>query len=1345
MDGSQEDNQIQEKTSDEAFVFRLIDFNVQDVIDEEEDEYEIITENELCTTNEPFNACRDGENDGSFEIRKNNKRFTVQVFGLDAQCNKYVGYIHNFRPYFYLKVIGKYSDNLLNRFRNIVEKRLGKFSNKNSVTEIKHVKKKTLYGFDAGRKYHFIKISFSNLYAYYKTRSMWYVNVKDATGKQVMEMMNGEKRNKRQLSTYHVNGFGVQLQLYEGNIPPLLRFFHINDISPSGWVQCPHDACDIIDDFDKETTCDFEFHIDYCDLEALPNKETSVPYTICSFDIEASSSHGDFPMAIKDYTKLAVGIVDTWNNVCGGNKGTLADKRRHLIQCIKGAFGIIETPTGIELVYPKKCINAQIINGYILRLLNKKLMEKKDAMRNKTEYTEKDAPSAANTEDKHGRKKVTFKDLGFKVKQPTGKRRTVVSVNTEDIPKIIKLLDNTKLKRDEMIVAVNNELVAEHFPSLEGDRVTFIGSTFVKYGEKEPYLNHCITLNTCDDMNADEVPNSEIVSYNSEREVLLAWKDIIQRENPDIIIGYNIFGFDYRFMIDRANELNCAGEFLDLSKVKNHTCGSFSVRTGKYELTTKKTVVASGEYDLTYAEIPGRLQIDLFGYFRKQYNLESYKLDNVAAEFIGDGIKKTVVDNGRGNGSESGNGCTRYTTIYSSNLIGLHNGSFVRFEELSHTTKVCKNGKKFVVYDVNRDEGTFRVKTDIRMKDKVKLRWCLVKDDVTPQDIFRLTGMGASERSIVAKYCIQDCNLVHYLLRKIDVITGLIEMANISSVPVNFLVMRGQSIKLTSLLSKECRTYNTLIPVIPKSENDQGYEGAIVLKPKCDLYLEDPVACVDYSSLYPSSIISENLSHDTKVWTKEYDLSGNLVGETGSKNSKGVYIYDNLPNYQYLNVTFDTFRYRRKSPKAAPIKEICGKKVCRYARAKSGEMGLIPRVLTKLLKARKDVRALIKTEPDPFKQRIYEKRQLACKLSANSLYGGMGASVSIFYEPDIAASTTAVGRMLLLYAKTVIEDVYGDTICKTSTHGDLRSRAEYIYGDTDSVFFTFHFEDMNGRKILGEEALEPTIEVAQEVGKTCSMFLKGPHDLEYEKTFLPFCLLSKKRYVGMLYELDPHKCKRKSMGIVLKRRDNAPIVKDVYGGIIDILMKDQNIDKSIKFLQNCLQRLANGNYPMDKLIITKSLRSGYKNPKQIAHKVLADRIGDRDPGNKPRSGDRIPYVYIVNNTRGALQGDKIESPQYIIDNSLEINYKHYITNQIMKPVQQIYSLVLEEIPTFKRKKQRFICKMNTMRNSASAEGTVDKFENTEQKMRNTEVKQLLFDKYLYNNTGGNLFNMMRAN
>ena len=102
-------------------------------------------------------------------------------------------------------------------------------------------------------------------------------------------------------------------------------------------------------------------------------------------------------------------------------------------------------------------------------------------------------------------------------------------------------------------------------------------------------------------------------------------------------------------------------------------------------------------------------------------------------------------------------------------------------------------------------------------------------------------------------------------------------MSKICSVPINYLIFRGQGIKLTSFIAKECRQNNTLMPVLQKKDNNNGYEGAIVLEPKCGLYLKNPVACVDYSSLYPSSMISENLCHSSKVWTKEFDLNNDLA------------------------------------------------------------------------------------------------------------------------------------------------------------------------------------------------------------------------------------------------------------------------------------------------------------------------------------------------------------------------------------------------------------------------------------------------------------------------------------
>jgi DNA polymerase elongation subunit (family B) len=139
-----------------------------------------------------------------------------------------------------------------------------------------------------------------------------------------------------------------------------------------------------------------------------------------------------------------------------------------------------------------------------------------------------------------------------------------------------------------------------------------------------------------------------------------------------------------------------------------------------------------------------------------------------------------------------------------------------------------------------------------------------------------------------------------------------------------------------------------------------------------------------------------------------------------------------------------------------------------------------------------------------------------------------------------------------------------------------------------------------------------------------------------------------------------------------------------------------------------LGKLKAGALPLEKLIITKSLRSGYKNPRSIAHKVLADRIGQRDQGNEPRPGDRMQFIYIKGAKKG-LQGDRIETPAFIKAHDLPIDYSHYITNQVMKPLQQVFGLVLDEMAGYK-----------------PMEGTEKKVE----QHKLAEVKRLVFADFL---------------
>jgi DNA polymerase elongation subunit (family B) len=1525
-------------------------------------------------------SASDSDDDQSARTNKfkDTSKFIIQMFGINEQGKNASIIVEDYQPYFYLRVNNRWGQTKKNQFIDHIKTRLGAFY-KDSITECKIIERRKLYEFDAGKLHRFILIKFANVPAYNKVKNFWY---HDAIND------DGEKERRLIKNGYFFNE--CYIELYEANIPPLLRFFHIREISPSGWVALPNKKTLEITGSDKTTSCDYEFKINYCHVIPLNNMEARVPYKIMSFDIEASSSHGDFPVPVKSYKKLATNIVDYFDKIALQKKsGDLTPDKceallRNIIRIafsieIKSVKNVSKSKSeefvneGIDIVYPKiritdskdletrteKWLKMQVRDReqsssdvYLIESMfenaNKALLKKEE----ETDALDADASDdesladagAADDESKF------FKVFSVKPESYRNKSSTIVDILCDK-----KFSREGKI--DELIFSLHN-----NFPQLEGDKVTFIGSTFVRYGETEPYLNHCIALNSCNSLTC-VVANSQIETYETEAEVLEAWARLVQRENPDIVIGYNIFSFDYEFMFRRSQELNCVDEFLRLSRNNDELCYTTDFRTGKKEIEKSSITIASGTYDLSIIKMNGRLQIDMLNWFRRTENLTSYKLDYVGGHFIGDYVK------GLQHLSLSLEQGSLKTRIKTNNMAGLQPESYIHFEEQNHSSDYYKDGAKFRVTMVNKQEGWFEIEGHENPQAKA-VKWGLAKDDVTPKDIFRMTNEGPAARAVIAKYCIQDCNLVQHLFAKVDVVTDLVEMAKLCSVPMSFLIFRGQGIKLTSFVAKKCRDKGVLMPVINKGSLDDGYEGAIVLEPKCGLYLDTPVPVGDFASLYPSSMLSENLCPSSKVWTKIYDLANNLVAETGTRtDDSSKFIYDELPGYEYVDITFDTFRYFRKNPKAKAEKIKSGYKICRFAQpliingpnGPKEEKAIMPSILQELLKARKDTRKQIPLCQDEFMKNVLDKRQLAYKVTANSLYGQLGAKTSTFYEPDIAASTTATGRLLLTYAKRVVEECYEDVDLDTK-YGLVNTKAEYVYGDsvanytpstfrkaggkdgkdeitiltieqlaekygqnlwikcvepgkqekefcelegvetwtekgwtkvhrvirhalapgkkmmrilthtglvdvtddhslitkegneispkdvqiglellhfplkekcegnddyqkvigkcfnnmidaaiytnylnsrnikftitsnfkndsdcmiyvipnpeynnnnnnnnnsiiglkeipyegyvydlttenhhfaagvgnmivhnTDSVFFKFNLLDKEtGEPILGHKALELSIEIAQEACHNVSKFLKQPHDFEYEKTFMPFCLLSKKRYVGILYETDPNKGKRKEMGIVLKRRDNAPIVKDVYGGVIDILMKDCDIQKAMNYVYKCLQELVDGNVPMDKLIITKSLRSFYKNPQQIAHKVLADRIAAREPGNKPTSGDRIPFAYIIQSNKKALQGEKIETPTFINENNVKLDYSFYITNQIMKPLLQLFGLVLDEIwmsqkPPRRAKITAFKKEIETVTKEIE---DYKKRDDKIAKLRDKEVKLLIFDKYL---------------
>jgi len=454
----------------------------------------------------------------------------------------------------------------------------------------------------------------------------------------------------------------------------------------------------------------------------------------------------------------------------------------------------------------------------------------------------------------------------------------------------------------------------------------------------------------------------------------------------------------------------------------------------------------------------------------------------------------------------------------------------------------------------------------------------------------------------------------------------------------------------------------------------EGYEGAIVLEPKPGIYLDDPVSVLDYASLYPSSIIEKNLSHETLIEDPKY-----------------------LKYIDYETIEYDNYEYIEKGKTIKKVINEDKKKIVCYFKKKDEDkpLGIIPTVLNHLLTQRKSAKKMLKNEPDEFKKKVWDGLQLAYKVTANSVYGQMGARTSPIYKNKIAACTTSIGR-------SRIDDASRGVVEWAKDRGI--PEPEVIYGDTDSVFVKFS-RIKDGKLLEGKEALEWCIKCGDEAGQWITdKIMHDPQVLEYEKTFYPFILISKKRYIGDKYEFNPNKCSRTSMGIVMKRRDNAPIVKHVFGNMIEKIMVEKDFDGALKWIQNTLEEIRGGKLHMNEYIITKSLRGYYKNPSQIAHKVLADRIAIRDPGNKPKASDRIPFVYfklpknlteeVIQLKNGktrikkkkVLQGEKIELPSYVIEKGLELDFEHYIQNQVKNPVKQVLELKYSEDDTENLKK-----------------------------------------------------------
>ena len=578
---------------------------------------------------------------------------------------------------------------------------------------------------------------------------------------------------------------------------------------------------------------------------------------------------------------------------------------------------------------------------------------------------------------------------------------------------------------------------------------------------------------------------------------------------------------------------------------------------------------AHGKHENVETTIDGRVVFDMLQYIRREHKLSSYSLNAVSAHFLGQ----------------------QKEDVHHSIIADLQAG----------TPDDRRRLAVYCAYSLSPKRHAGNGRTPARPFNS---------------DLFlqpsRLAGL-------------KDAFLPQKLMDKLMVVINQIEMARVTGVPLDFLLTRGQQIKVVSMLYRKCRPLGLIVPTLPRQGgaggggDDEGYEGAIVIEP-IKGYYDVPIATLDFASLYPSIMMAHNLCYSTLV------------------------------------AADDRHNYPAEDIEKTPDEE-------HYFVRATRQKGVLPLILEELLAARKRAKTDMARASDPFVVAVQNGRQLALKISANSVYGFTGATVGQLPCLAISSSVTAYGRTMIAATKSEVERLY------TIANG-YPANAIVVYGDTDSVMVKFGVPDVAKAMELGAEA-----------ARAVTKLFPPPVKLEFEKVYYPFLLMNKKRYAGLYWTKPEAYDRMDTKGIETVRRDNCALVRTVIDTALRMILVERSVAGAIGYTKGVIADLLQNKLDISMLVITKALGKSadsedYK-AKQ-AHVELAERMRKRDPGNAPAVGDRVPYV-IIEAAKGTPAYMKSEDPIYVLENNIPIDARYYLENQLQGPLTRIFEPVIENV------------------------------------------------------------------
>lgn len=478
---------------------------------------------------------------------------------------------------------------------------------------------------------------------------------------------------------------------------------------------------------------------------------------------------------------------------------------------------------------------------------------------------------------------------------------------------------------------------------------------------------------------------------------------------------------------------------------------------------------------------------------------------------------------------------------------------------------------------------------------------------------------------VYAQHALRQAEACHRVFDHLAYLYNFVEMARVTGCPLSYLLERGQAVKVQTQLLQEARRRGFVLPSQrPGTGEETSFEGATVLDPSTGFY-RCPVAVLDFASLYPSIMMAHNICYSTMLGAGREKLPD------APKNSKAPARNDGQDD-------------------GAPP-------VC-FVDA-SVRKGLLPSILEHLLAARKVAKKQLAAcgPQEDMKRKVLNGRQLAIKLSANSVYGFTGALNGPLPCLEVARSVTAYGREMIQETKALIESHFIKE--KGYAHD-----AKVLYGDTDSVMVRFGSDDLS---------MEDALKLSKEAASVCSAAFPDPVHLEFEKVYRPYLLMAKKRYAGLAWSSCDSTPSLETKGLETVRRDWSDLVRQGLEQTLQLLMRPDNADgkeQAVAYVKSLCEELRQNTTDFRSLVISKSLgKEDYA--AKMPHTELAEKLRKRDPASAPRVGDRVSYLVTAGAAKAKVY-ERVEDPIYALEHDMPIDAEYYLENQLKQPLIRVF-------------------------------------------------------------------------